>query len=153
MKLDQDDVTRICQRVVDHDMDTSLVAEQFEISRRRIQQLAKEYRDSGDSPEVETSGRTPYATYLVDLVDRILWLQQVLDAGAETIGHVLRLRDDISIGTNRVHAILQEYDHVTENPDKEGRKRPWVRFERKYAGVTVPHGLVPERPRRSSAGG
>jgi transposase InsO family protein len=26
---------------------------------------------------------------------------------------------------------------VTENPNKQGRKRPWVRFEREYAGVTV----------------
>jgi len=26
---------------------------------------------------------------------------------------------------------------VTANPHKQGRKRPWVRFEREYAGVTV----------------
>jgi len=26
---------------------------------------------------------------------------------------------------------------VTENPNKQGRRRPWVRFERDYAGVTV----------------
>jgi len=26
---------------------------------------------------------------------------------------------------------------VTDNPTKQGRKRPWVRFEREYAGVTV----------------
>jgi putative transposase len=26
---------------------------------------------------------------------------------------------------------------VTENPNKQGRRRPWVRFEREYAGVTV----------------
>lgn len=42
VKLDKDDVTRICRRVVDHEMDTALVAAQFEISRRLVQQLAKE---------------------------------------------------------------------------------------------------------------
>jgi len=47
MKLAQDDATRICQRIIDHGMDTGLVAEQFEISRRRVQQLAKAYRESG----------------------------------------------------------------------------------------------------------
>lgn len=26
---------------------------------------------------------------------------------------------------------------MTDNPDKQGRKRLWIRFERKYAGVTV----------------
>jgi len=96
VKLDQDDVIRICQRVIDNDLDTGLVADQFEISRRRVQQLAKEYRDSGDIPQLETPGRTAYAEYPEDL-----------------------------------------YDHVTDNPNKQGRRRPWVRFERQYAGVTA----------------
>ena len=69
MKPDQDDVTQIRQRVVDYDVDTVLVAEQFEISQRRVQQLAKEYRDSGEMPQLETLGREPYAEYPTDLED------------------------------------------------------------------------------------
>jgi putative transposase len=137
VKLDQDDVIRICQRIVDHDMDTALVAEQFEISRRRVQQLAKKYRDSSEIPRLETPGRKPYAEYPDDLEHRILELRQRLGAGAEAIAHVLRVTDDLSIATNRVHTILQEHEHVTENTNKQGRRRPWVRFEREYAGVTV----------------
>jgi transposase len=137
VKLDQDDVTRICQRVVDHDLDTGLVADQFEISRRRVQQLAKEYRDSGEIPQMETPGRTAYAEYPDALEERVLELRQRLGAGAVAIAHVLRVRDDLSIAHNRVHAILEEYDHVTDNPNKQGRRRPWVRFERQYAGVTA----------------
>ena len=53
------------------------------------------------------------------------------------IGHVLRVRDGLSIAINRIHAILQEYEHVSENPTKQGRRRPWIRFEREYSGVTV----------------
>lgn len=142
VKLDQEDVTRICQRVVDHDLDTGFIAEQFEISRRRVQQLVKQYRDTGEIPQLETPGRKPFAEYPPDLEDRILALHQYLGAGAEAISHVLRVRDGLSIATNRVHAILQEYDRVSENPNKQGRRRPWVRFERKYAGVTIPPGLV-----------
>jgi putative transposase len=78
MKLAQDDATRIRQRVVDHGVDTGLVAEQFEISRRRIQQLAKEYRESGTIPQLETPGRRPYADYPDDLEKRILDLCQRL---------------------------------------------------------------------------
>jgi len=37
VKLDQEDVDRICRRVVNHGLDTQLVADQFEISRRRVQ--------------------------------------------------------------------------------------------------------------------
>ena len=76
MKLDQDDVARICQRVVDHNMDTALVAEQFEITRRRVQQLAKEYRDNGKVSQLETPGRRPYAEYPADLEQRIFELRQ-----------------------------------------------------------------------------
>jgi putative transposase len=137
MKLDQDDATRICERVVDHDMDTGLVAEQFEISRRRVQQLAKTYRESGETPHLETPGRRPYADHPDDLKERVLDLRQRLRAGAVVIAHVLRVRDGLSIANNRVHEILQEYDHVSENPTKQGRKRPWVRFEREYSGVSV----------------
>ena len=59
MKLDRDDVTRMCQRVVDHNLDTGLVADQFEISRRRVQQFAKEYCDSGEIPQLETPAAPP----------------------------------------------------------------------------------------------
>ena len=124
MKLDQDDVTRICQCVVDHSVDTTLVTQQFKISQRRVQQLAKEYRDDGEIPQLETSGRKPYTEYPDNLEDCILDLRQRLGAGAETIAHVLRGTDDLSIGTNRVHSILQEHKHATENPNKQGRKRP-----------------------------
>ena len=109
MKLDRDDVIQVCQRVVDDDVDTTLVAQHFEISRRRVQQLAKEYRDDGEIPQLETPGRKPYREY----------------------------PDDLSIGTDRVRSILQEHKHVTDDPKKRGRKRPWVRFEPEYAGVTV----------------
>jgi putative transposase len=137
MKLAQDDATRICQRVVDHGVDTGLVAEQFEISRRRVQQLAKEYRESGEIPQLETPGRRSYAEYPDDLEERVLDLRQRLRAGAVVIAHVLRVRDGLSIANNHVHEILQEHDYVSENPTKQGRKRPWVRFEREHAAVTV----------------
>ena len=76
MKLAQDDATRICKRVVDHGMDTGLVAEQFEISRRRVQQLVKEYRETDEIPQLETPGRRPYAEYSDDLEERVLDLRQ-----------------------------------------------------------------------------
>jgi hypothetical protein len=137
VKLEQEDVERICRRVVDHDLDTQLVAEQFEISRRRVQQLAKEYRESGEIPQLETPGRNSYAEYPPDLEDRILSLREQLGLGAVAVAHVLRVRDELSIDNNVVHEILKEYEHVTENDNKQGRRRPWVRFERDYSLVTV----------------
>jgi transposase len=112
-------------------MDTGLVAEHFEISRRRVQQLAKQYRDNSEIPELETPGRTSYAESPDDLEERVLELHRQLDVGAAAIAHILRNRDELSIATNRVHERLQAPEHVTDTPTKQGRQRPWVRFERK----------------------
>jgi len=137
VQLEQDDVDRICHLVVDHGLNTQYVADKFDISRRRVQQLAKDYRDTDELPTLQTPGRPPYAEYPADLVDRIIELYDHHEQGAEAIAHVLRARDGLSIDNNRVHAILQEYEAVTENPNKQGRRRPWVRFEREFSLVTV----------------
>lgn len=137
MKLEQDDVDRLCRLVVDHDLDTAYVADRYDISRRRVQQLAKEYRDTEEIPAIETPERKPYAEYPADLPERILDLYELHEQGAEAIAHLLRERDGLTIDNNRVHAILQEYEHVTENPNKQGRRRPWVRWEREYSLITV----------------
>ena len=50
---------------------------------------------------------------------------------------LIRVHDGLTVDNNRVHAILKEYEHVTENPNKQGRKRPWVRWERDFSLVTV----------------
>lgn len=74
MKLDQDDATQICKRVVDHGVGTAVVAEQFEVSRRRVQQLAKTYRetneihswrrqDADSTPSIPMISKTAYSTY------------------------------------------------------------------------------------------
>ena len=123
MKLDADDVTRICRLVVDHELNTQYVADRYDISRRRVQQLAKDYRESGQIPTIETPGRKTYAEYLPSLIERILELYDLHEQGAAAIAHILRERDGITIDNNRVHEILQEYDIVTENENKQGRKR------------------------------
>jgi hypothetical protein len=79
VKLEQEDVSRICRRVVDHELDTQFVADQFDISRRRVQQLAKEYRDTGDIPQLETPGRDSYAEYPDDLEQRILDVHDIAE--------------------------------------------------------------------------
>jgi transposase len=110
VKLQQADAGRICKRVVDYGVDTKIVAEQFGISRRRIQQLAKAYRETGEIRELETPGRKPYADHPDDLDERILELHQLLDISAVAIAHVLRTRDGLSIANDRVHVILQKHD-------------------------------------------
>lgn len=137
MKLDQDDVTRIYQGVGYYDMDTQLVAEQFVISFRRVQQLAKHYPDTDEVLTLNTPGSDSFAEYPADLEARMLDPYRSHEVGAAATAHVLRRRDGLEIANERVHEILEEYEHVIDNPNKHGAKRPWVRIERKYSLVTV----------------
>lgn len=137
MKLKQDDVTLICRLVVDHGLNTGYVAERYDISRCRVQQLAKEYRETEEILQLQTPGRRTNAEYPTDLVERILELYEFHEQGAAAIAHMLRQCDGLSTDNNRVHQILQEYETVTENPRKQGRRRPWIRWERDYSLVTV----------------
>ncbi len=90
-------------------LDTQFVVEQFDISRRRVQQLAKTYRETGEIPELETPGRNnPYADHPKDFHVRILEFYERYDQGATVIAKLLRIRDGITVDNNTVHAILQE---------------------------------------------
>lgn len=137
VKLDQDDVVRVCRLVVDHDADTPYVADRFDTSRGRVQQLAKECRGTSPLPGFETPGRKPYGKYPGDLVDRKLELFELHEQGVETLAPLLRQHDGITFDINRVHAIRLEYNNVTENPTNQRRRRPWLWFERDYSLVTL----------------
>lgn len=118
-------------------MSTKLVAEQFEISRLQVQQLAKEYRDARSIPMLEIPGQKPHATHPDDRSSRALAVHEMCGGGAVTVVKVPRVRDDVSLATNTFPEILTEYNNVTKNTNKPGRQRLWARFERDHLVVTV----------------
>lgn len=64
VKLEQDDVARIYRLVVDHEHNTKYIAARYYISRHRVQQLAKAYRENGTIPTLEIPGRKQYGRRL-----------------------------------------------------------------------------------------
>jgi putative transposase len=108
MKLDGDGVERIVLRVVKYGLSTGFVAGQFGVSQRRVEQLVKEYKETGLIPVLNHPGRKPYAEYPGDLRDEILRAKAKLRYGASGVGHYLRKARGIKVDNNRVHAILLE---------------------------------------------
>lgn len=133
MKLNGDDVERIVLRVVDYGLASGFVAGQFGVTQRRVQQLVREYRGAGRIPVLKTPGRRPYAHYPVNLRDEILRAKAKLRCGASGIGNYLRGVRGIRVDNNRVHAVLLEEGMAREEPNKRGRKTPWIRYEREYS--------------------
>ncbi len=82
MKLNQDDVERIVKRVVDYGLSTGFVARQFGITRRRVQQLVKHYRETGEVPVLRRPERKPYAKHPENLRDEVLWAKAKLKCSA-----------------------------------------------------------------------
>jgi putative transposase len=132
MPLDSDQVRRIVVRVVDHAMAARVVARQAGVSRRRVEQLAKEYRDTRKIPVLGRPGRPPAISCPVGLPALILRLHDEVDLGAAAIGDILRKRHDIHVGTRTVHEHLRRAGRVRDEPNKRVRKTPWIRYERTH---------------------
>lgn len=123
VKHDEADVTKIYNQTDGYAMSTKLVAEQFEISRLQVQQLAKEYRDAGSIPKLEIPGQKPYATHPDDRSSRVLAVHEMCGGGAVAVAKVLRVRDDVSLATYTFPEILTDYNNVTKNTNKPARQR------------------------------
>lgn len=131
--LTEEDIARIVIRVVDHGLDTGYVAGQFEIGQRRVQQLAKVYRETGVIPPVGRRGRRPYAQHPPDLEERVLRVYRRTRRGAAAIARYFRVREGIHVGNGVVHGILKGAGLVRENPNMRKRKKPWIRYEREHS--------------------
>ncbi len=137
MPLASDQVRRIVARVVDHGMDTKVVARQEGVSRRRVQELAKAYRTTRKVPELGRPGRPPAASCPVGLPALINRIQDEIDLGAVAIGEVLRKRHGIHVGTATIHEHLRRAGRVRDEPNKRVRKTPWIRYERSHPLTAV----------------
>jgi putative transposase len=109
------------------------MANRFQVSRRRIQQIARAYRETGKPPVQRRAGRPSTVVYPVALPRLVLQVQDRIGMGAAAIAQFLRIRHGIHVGHGTIHAILQEHGRMKENKNKQGRRRPWVRYERSHS--------------------
>ena len=103
--LTKDDYRRIALRIVKYGMNTQLVADQFNVSRRRVQQIAKEYRETGRIPEPRRPGPKPKPND--NLRKQVISAKKKIGGSATVIGKYLRKRRKIKVDNNRIHAILR----------------------------------------------
>ena len=132
MKLKDADLEAIVLRVTKYKLPTRVVASQFKISQRRVQQIVRLSKATGGMPRHKRPGRRPYAVYPVDLKAEIIQSKLTLDLSASGISKHLRKKRGIGVDVNLVQRILLEEGMAEICPNKRVRKRPWVRYERTY---------------------
>lgn len=130
MNLTEDDYRRIALRTVNYGLDSQFVADQFGVSRRRVQQIAKEYRETGIIPKPGKPGPKP-GSY-DKLRKQIIAAKRMIGGSAVVIGKYLRVKRNMRADNNRIHTILLEENMAKEEPRKKGRKK-WVRYERSHS--------------------
>jgi len=132
-KLSHEDIVHIVRDVVDYGEDSGYIAKLYGISRRRVQQLCREYRLSGKVPELKRRGRKPYAKYPEYTEALIIELHIRYGIGASLIGKILRNRYRIRMDNNRIHEVLKMHGYACTEPNKRVRKKPWIRYERSHS--------------------
>ena len=118
------------------DFSTGEAAEIHNISQRRVQQILKEYLDTGEIPVLKKERRPK--THLTDEQERIIeevWKETRL--GARLLYYELRKRG-YSIPLNKIHRYYRDTGKSKANPKKQ-KKRKRCRYERKHSGSLI-HG-------------
>jgi putative transposase len=133
MKLTQKAVKYIVKDVVKHGLTTRYVAKLFKISQRRVQQLVKEYKETGNIPKLNKSGRKPYRIYPLNFEKIIVSTYNKTRSSASIIAKIIREKHSIPVSNNKVHEILKANGMAHEDKNKQVRKKPWIRYERKHS--------------------
>jgi transposase InsO family protein len=121
---------------IDKDVSAREAARIYGVSVRRVQQLIKEYKETGEVPVLKKERRP--RTYLSDEEKKIIeevWRETRL--GARLLYYELRKRG-YKIPLNKIHSYYRETGKSKPNPKKQ-RKRKRCRYERKHSGSLL-HG-------------
>ena len=132
MPLSQEEVRRIVLNVEKHGQHTAYIANLFNISQRRVQQLAAEYRKTGAIPVLQPRGRKPFASYPPDIEETVKNIANYLHAGSTVVGKYLRKNRNINISNNKVCEIMKSSGLSGDDYRKRVRKKPWIRYERSH---------------------
>lgn len=113
-------------------LSASLIARQLKISKRRINQIYQIYLEEG-SFELKQPGK-PKTRFLTKKEESlILRLAKKQRAGARLIASILREKYNLKVGNNIVHELLLDRNMAVLNKNKQKRRKPWIRYERKYS--------------------
>ena len=112
---------------------TKLLAEEMNVSQRRIQQLWAEYQRTGKVHTQGRAGRPREADPADAEIEMVLDIHRRWPDGVQlTVRRLRKSGSDISY--SKVCRILKSNDLVTASPAKS-RQRKWVRYERLYSNA------------------
>jgi transposase InsO family protein len=137
VKLTDKKIRWSINQVVKKGGDTGRIAMIYGVSRRRIQQLVKTYKETGKYPTLNMKRRPK--TYLTDEEKEIIegaYRESFL--GARLLRYHIKKRYGRNISHRKIHEYLLKKGYAKPNPKKQ-RKRKRCRYERKHS-LSLLHG-------------
>lgn len=130
-RLTQEKVWRLLKRK-EKGLSSILIAKQLNISKRRVNQIWKDYKTTGKF-DLQKVGRPATRVLSKREKTRILKLHEHQMVGARIIGKLMRFRYGAKIGNNLIHELLLSKTMAQPNEKKQKRRKPWIRYERRHS--------------------
>ena len=116
---------------MDHGTPSSSIAAVQEVSPRRVQQLYKQYKDSGEIPVLQKCGREKRVLTATEK-SIILDAHEEYKVNALALEKVIDRYYGVHMPHNRIHQVLKTNNKAKDEPNKQ-KQRKWVRYERKHS--------------------
>jgi putative transposase len=131
VKLTNKKIKWCIDQVIKGKKSTKSVANLNKVSQRRIQQLVKLYKDTGDYPHLNMNRRprTSLSEEEKKIIEKAYRESQL---GARLLRHHIQRYYNVSLPQNKIHQYLKERGYAQENPRKQ-KKRKRCRYERKHS--------------------
>jgi putative transposase len=107
------------------------IARFVRVTKRRINQLKKQFKDEGIIPQLKDAGRKkkPVSSEFERI---ILEAYHVYQSGPVILEKIIKIHYGVAIPHNTIYGVMLMHQLVIENPKKK-HQRKWVRFERKHS--------------------
>jgi len=131
VKLNDKKIRWAVKQVVKENRDTEVIAKTYGVSRRRIQQLAKEYKETGEYLVLNMKRRP--RTYLNDEQKQVIEkAYNECFLGARLLRYHIKKHYKQNIPQNKIHRYLLDSKLAQPNPKKQ-KERKRCRYERKHS--------------------
>jgi len=109
---------------------TRTIAEIENITPRRVNQIYKQYKDTGEIPKPKKPGR-PKKELSEEEIKAIKDAYEEYRCNAIVLQTILK-KKGYNISKNKIHEVLKMLGYAREEKNKK-KRRKWVRYERKHS--------------------
>ncbi|MGB7570585.1 MAG: helix-turn-helix domain-containing protein, partial [Methanothrix sp.] len=131
MKLNRAKVRFILRQYRKH-VSTKEISRHIKVSQRRVQQIIRQYKETGLEPVLGEKVTRPFKPYDEQESEIVQEAHARYRFGARMLEVVIRKQYKIRISHNRIQMYLK-HQGLAQDDEKKQKRRKWVRYERKHS--------------------